>query len=40
MYGERVQLVGVSLNQILEQHQEVVGQVWVGLDLVTVRQNV
>ena len=40
MYGEQVQLADVSLKQIQEQHQEVAGQVWAGLDLVTVKQNV
>ena len=40
MYGERVQLAAASSKQIQEQHQEVVDQVWVGLDLVTVTQNV
>ena len=34
MYGEWVQLVVALLNQIPEQHQQVVGQVWVELDLV------
>ena len=40
MYGERVQQAAAWSKQIQEQHQEVVGQVWVGLDLVTVKQNV